>query len=158
MPLRLSRWIVLIFALGSCSLPGCGWDRQSKLMGRWYNGDVSIRFRENGSVLYNSLGTGLVEGIYRYDHTALPISSIKPVKNLTVWLPQPGKTLELDFELRYLGESRIQLRPLPKNSGGDANSQSLAVLGVILKKSPPEASDADGWDKAPPIASANPER
>ncbi len=158
MPVRLSRWIVLVFALGSCSLPGCGLDRQSKLMGRWYNGDVSIRFRENGSVLYNSLGTGLVEGIYRYDNSALPISSVKPVKNLTVWLPQLGKTLVLDFELRYLGESRIQLRPIPKDSRAASNSNSLADLGVILKKAAPGASDSDGLDTAPPIASANPER
>ena len=158
MPSPRSRLIILLLAIASSSLLGCGLARQSKLLGRWYNGDVSIRFRENGSLLYNSLGTGLVEGIYRYDHTTLPISSIKPVKNLTVWLPQPGKTLVLDFELRHLGDQRIQLRPIRQKTATAQNSNAVANLGVILKKSALEASDSDGLDTAPPIASANPGR
>ncbi len=158
MPSRRSRLFLLFLALASSSFLGCGLARPSKLLGRWYNGDVSIRFRENGSVLYNSQNTGLVEGIYRYDSSALPIASTKPVKNLTLWLPQPGTTLVLDFELRYLGDQRIQIRPIFEKSDAPQDPAALAALGVILKKAASDAPNTDGLDTAPPIASANPAR
>ncbi len=132
--------------------------KRQKLMGRWFNNGISIRFRPNGTVLYNSRATGLVEGQYHYDPQYQPISQAKAVKNLTVWLPRPGKTLVLEFELRYLGESEIQLRRIPKPRKSRQPLDFSETMAVILSRAPSDDKDSDQLAETEPIASANSSR
>src|SRR5688500_11024633 len=111
MPSSFSRHAPLVLCMACFFVAGCG--KSSQVTGRWFNKDVSLRFRENGTAVYNSRATGLVEGRYQYDPAPLPPTGTEPVKNLTVWLPQPGRTLALNFELKRLGSDRIQLKPIP---------------------------------------------
>jgi hypothetical protein len=110
---RFTKHLAIIFTLPCLCLTGCGFG-SSGLTGRWFNKDVSVRFLENGTVLYNSRSTGVVEGQYQYDSRQPLPTGTQPVKNLTLWLPQPGRVLVLDFELRLLGNERLQLKQISK--------------------------------------------
>lgn len=143
---------VLFLGLLCVSVSGCG--KEAGLMGRWYNKDLSIRFRSNGTVLYNSRSTGLVEGQYQYEPTLAQYASTNSQKNLTIWLPQPANTLVLDFELRELGNDRIQLKPIRETQ----NSQSLSntPVGMVLKRAEDQSSNTNDLESKPPLVSASP--
>lgn len=149
-----SRRIALLSCLACVFATGCG--KSSQVTGRWFNKDVSIRFRENGTAVYNSRATGLVEGRYQYDPSPLPPTATEPVKNLTVWLPQPGRTLALNFELKMLGADRIQLKPISEARASSRRRDSSPIVGVVLKRATDESQNSDGLDETPPLASATP--
>jgi hypothetical protein len=144
----------LVLCLASVGVTGCG--KTSQVTGRWFNKDVSIRFRENGTAVYNSKATGLVEGRYQYNPAPLVQTGTEPVKNLTVWLPQPGRTLALNFELKMLGSNRIQLKPIPDGPAASRRREERPLVGVVLKRASEEGQHSDGLDETPPLASATP--
>ncbi len=156
---RMPSWFSRRLAVGLClaclCVTGCG--QSSNLTGRWFNNDVSIRFRENGTALYNSKATGLVEGRYQYNPKPIAQSGMEPVKNLTVWLPQSGRTLVLNFQLSLLGSDRIQLKPISEAANRSRSRNPSPVVGVVLKRALNESQHSDGLDETPPLASATPE-
>jgi hypothetical protein len=110
-------------------------------------------------VLYNSKLTGLVEGRYQYDPKLIPAAGTVPVKNLTVWLPQPGQTMVLDFELRFLGGDRIHLKRVPKTPPSTTETADLSqTFGTILKRSTDGGESSNGLDDTPPLVSASPDQ
>lgn len=125
-------------------------------MGRWYSKDLSIRFRPNGTVLYNSRSTGLVEGQYQYKPTSANFASTKAQKNLTVWLPQPGRTVVLTFELRPLGNDRIQLKQIRERNTSQENSN--LTVGMVLHRAEDQSTNSNGLEAKAPLVSATPEQ
>jgi hypothetical protein len=154
MPAGFSQRVSLLLCLVCVLVTGCG--KSSQVTGRWFNKDVSIRFRENGTAVYNSKATGLVEGRYQYDPSPLPPTATEPVKNLTVWLPQPGRTLALNFELKMLGSDRIQLKPISDGPRTSQRRDTSPLVGVVLKRALDESQPSDSLDETPPLASATP--
>ena len=149
--LRLIRPAVV--ALLVClSITGCG-GKTSTFEGRWYNKDISIRFRTNGSVLYNSRHTGLVQGQYRYDAKPASLAVSQPVKNLTIWLPQPGEVRVMEFEIRTLGGHRVQLKPIPRTP----RSANDPINGLILKRAQDD-SGSNALEESRPLVSASREK
>lgn len=154
MPRWLSRPVSLVLCLASLFVSGCG--KPPLVTGRWFNKDVSIRFRENGTAVYNSKATGLVEGRYQYNPAPLVPTATEPVKNLTVWLPQPGRTLSLSFELKMLGSDRIQLKPVSDAPKTSRRRDESPLVGVVLKRAADDSQASNGLDDTPPLASATP--
>jgi hypothetical protein len=154
MPAGFFQRVSLLMCLASVFVTGCG--KSSPVAGRWFNKDVSIRFREDGTAIYNSRATGLVEGRYQYDPAPLPPTATEPVKNLTVWLPQPGRTLALNFELKKLGSDRIQLKPISDAPRNPQRRDPSPVVGVVLKRATDESQHSDNLDETPPLVSATP--
>lgn len=132
--------VLFCLLLGGCSTA------EEDLQGRWFNGEVSIRFRPDGTVLYNSRLTGLVEGVYEYHPHPVTQTSIEPVENLIVDFP--GRQLRLDA--RFAGRTRLRLTEMPAE-GQAANAIPSVAL---LKKADPRTDRGDGLDSRTPLATA----
>lgn len=112
---------------------GCTLRPREHLQGRWYNATTSIRFREDGSVIYNSVSTGLTTGRYHFDGQLRPESANRPVNNLTLDLVVNGRTERWPLEVQFLGDERLRLRPLrTRRRGGRSGAGDV----IILTKAP----------------------
>ena len=60
----MSKQLLAVLVCGLMwSATGCSTTPQDKLHGRWYNSKMSIRFRTDGTVIFNSMD-GLATGRY----------------------------------------------------------------------------------------------
>ena len=151
-----ASWKLLVILTVLTAMAGCAKDRPTQLMGRWYSNDVSMRFRKNGTVLYNSRNTGLVEGRYEYDASLTSGAQAKPQQNLTIWLPQPGRILVLEFDMRFLGNDRIQMKPIVDERGRSELGALMAGTGMVLKRAADDGQDSNALNETPPLVSATP--
>lgn len=90
---------------------GCTGTPQQHLVGRWYNDEVSVRFRPDGTLVYNSVSTGLVTGRYYFDGEVRDLSAGTAVPNLTLDLVVEGRISRRQHELQFLGDERMRLQP-----------------------------------------------
>ena len=91
---------------------GCAVSPQDHLQGRWFSESMSIRFRPDGSVIYNSLTTGMTTGRYYFDGELRPEASTTPISNLTLDLSVNGRPQRWVFEVQFLGKERLRLQPV----------------------------------------------
>lgn len=125
--------LMLVLLVSSSS---CMQGPREKLVGRWYTSDTSIRFRSDGTVVYNS-PRGLAVGRYFFDETPRDITSTAPHPNLILELVRKDQQLRLDFEVEILSQDRIRLteiRPATARQG------SLVASFKVLKR----ATEAEG--------------
>jgi hypothetical protein len=111
---------------------GCTATPQEHLHGRWFNDATSIRFRSDGSVIYNSTSTGLTTGRYYFDGELRPESAATPVNNLTLDLMTNGRTERWSLEVQFLGGERMRLQPVTTVHRGRPSDGVAAVM--ILSK------------------------
>jgi hypothetical protein len=121
----------LCAALSSCSLTP-----QAQLHGRWYNGDMSVRFREDGSVLFNSRA-GRAVGRYLYE-TPAPASADQATTNLVLDLVRNGQPLRLEFDAQLLSRDRLRLQASRRRSAGRARDGIPATV-VLRRATEPDA-------------------
>lgn len=93
------------------SLSACGLTPEQKLLGRWYNGTMSIRFREDGGVVLNT-PTGLGIGRYVF-HPGVPTATSGALEpNVTVDLVRNNARTQIDFHVEFLNGDRLRLTNL----------------------------------------------
>ncbi len=95
-------------------LAGCQQTPQQKLIGRWYNDDMSIRFRADGQV---SLFTrsGRADGQYVFVETQAN-SAQSVSENLVMDVLREGKPRRMIFDADFLGTDRLRLSDLTPNA------------------------------------------
>ncbi len=121
-----------LLAVLSCSLlSSCLTTPQEKLHGRWFNSDMSIRFRTDGTVIFNST-QGLATGRYFFNGEVRPESSEQPLPNLTMDLERNGEVLRVNYELQFLGSERLRIQPVESLERGLPSDSIMPV--VILKR------------------------
>jgi len=129
-PLRwICPWLTLLMLLPASS---CTQSPQEKLLGRWYASNMSLRFREDGSVVYNS-PVGLAMGRYFFDPTPKPISSRGQYQNLLLDVVRHNEHVQIPFELEMLSQSRIRLveiQPVAENREGTLGRNRKFVILV----------------------------
>ncbi len=133
-----SRCLLLIAAgvlTTTCS--GCYQTPQQKLIGRWYNGDMSIRFRPDGSVVYNS-GSGLSRGRYDFQPTGFAAGSQSGVRNLVVETQGRGRRSRYEFEAVFLAHDRLRLHDLSPHSS-NATNESIHQFALLKRASESQA-------------------
>lgn len=127
---------ITLLALLSCSLlSSCSTTPQSRLHGRWFNEQMSIRFRTDGTVIFNSTA-GLATGRYFFDGEVRPEASTRPVTNLTMDLERNGAVFRETYELEFLGVNRLRIQPVDAMQPGQS-SDAIAPL-VVLKRADDE--------------------
>lgn len=113
-----SRFLIIgagmLLVLMSVASPGCMQSPGQKLIGRWYNSGMSVRFRENGTVLYNS-PSGRAEGVYYFNERGRNLSSNQPSPNLTLDVVRNGERIRMDFELEIISRDRVRLTEVNPN-------------------------------------------
>ncbi len=91
-------------------LTGCQQSPQQKLIGRWYNDEMSIRFRADGRVLLFSR-SGRAEGRYVFAETQSN-NALSKAENLVLDVIRDGKPRRMIFDADFLGVDRLRLSDL----------------------------------------------
>ncbi len=110
-----------------CWLSSCSATPQEHLQGRWYNEALSMRFRPDGSLIYNSTETGLTTGRYTFSGEMRPEAGDEPVANLTVDLVRGNKVVRSQLEAQFVGSERLRLRSISERRS-TANDVGIVVL------------------------------
>ena len=126
--LRVAAWSSILVALASCSATP-----QESLHGRWYNESMSIRFRVDGTVIFNSRSAGLRSGRYFFDGEIRPVADDELVTNLTLDLVDGDQVVRREFEVQLLGRERLRMTPVDDSRSGRPSDRLRSV--VVLKKS-----------------------
>ena len=121
----------LFLATIVCSLSSCAKSPQESLVGRWYNSDMMIRFREDGSVLYNSRA-GRAVGRYVYDGAARQLSKDDTPYNVTLDVLMNNRRVQLDLRVEFLGNDRLQLQELTIRSPGN-DPVNVSRSGILKR-------------------------
>lgn len=121
-------------ALLVLAISGCTQTPQEAVVGRWYNGDMSLRFQPNGDVIWNT-SQGLAQGRYVFvgqvprwatDHTSARVR-LDVVRN--------NVQINPELELQFVGADRLRVKP------ADTSRSPLAArTQVVLRRA---ESDAD---------------
>jgi len=134
---RRSPRFLLVLLLLVCS-SSCMQGPREKLLGRWYTSDTSIRFRDDGTVVFNT-PQGLAIGRYHFDETPKDATSKALQPNLILELVRSNRQLRLDFELEILSRDRIRMTEvLPPST----TRRSAISRFKVLKRAVDDASSS----------------
>jgi hypothetical protein len=121
-------WFSLMLVWCGLMLVGCQQTPQQKLVGRWYNGDMSVRFREDGRVSLFSR-SGHVEGRYQFAGTNTSTVGSAAAQNLVMDVVRNGRIVRMMFDADFLGDDRLRLSDLtPKTSRMEDRGPDFTVL------------------------------
>lgn len=121
-------------ALGCACLSSCSATPQEQLQGRWYDETLSLRFRPDGGVVFNSSATGLTTGRYYFNGELKPASDDRPVANLTLDLVRGDQIVRSRMEAQFIGAERLRIRTLDTVRRGPGGDRIPDV--VVLKRAP----------------------
>lgn len=120
------RFLSIVFGLLAVLTVGCQKTPQQQLVGRWSNGDMSIRFREDGRVAVFSRA-GRAEG--RFVFYGPNPASRAASENLIMDVQRNGKIARMFLDADFLGEDRLRLSDLtPKPNRSADPVADFAVL------------------------------
>lgn len=129
---KINSTFLIVFGMCLVTLmqQGCSKSPSEKLIGRWYSGEMTIRFREDSGVIWNS-PRGLALGRYDFSGKIRKIRSEKVDPNLFVDVVRNNERRQFQFEVSFLGADRlrIQLIPIGKEVTG-----SDAARGMVLRR------------------------
>ncbi len=109
---------------------GCSKSPSEKLIGRWYSGEMTIRFREDSGVIWNS-PRGLALGRYEFSGKTRNIKREEEQPNLFIDVVRNDERQQFQFEISFLGEDRLRVQLIPFNkevTGSDA------ARGMVLRR------------------------
>jgi hypothetical protein len=126
--------LALVAALACLCLASCSATPQEQLQGRWYDETLSLRFRPDGGVIFNSRATGLTTGRYYFNGELKPAADDEPVANLTLDLVRGDRIVRSQMEAQFVGGERLRIRTLDTRRNGPGGNRIPEV--VVLKRSP----------------------
>lgn len=131
-----SRWFTVLCLLLIATLSGCSKTPQEALIGRWYNGDMSLRFRQNGTVVWNTQ-QGLAQGRYLFVGKVPRWASESTTVQIRLEVERNGETIQPTLNLQFVGEDRMRVIP-----SAQAQTQAVNRLQAVLRRAPPETATA----------------
>ena len=125
---KFSCAVLLALSLTS----GCAKSPDELLIGRWYSSEMTIRFRPDSGVIWNSKA-GLALGRYEFDSHVLSKASTEPAPNLLLDVIRRNERAKFRFEAKLLGKDRLQLKYVPILAVGEV-SDSSAIRAIVLRR------------------------
>jgi hypothetical protein len=107
----MNRHSLLSVMVCLITLCGCYQTPQQKLLGRWYNGEMSLRFQPDGTAVYNSV-QGKSFGRYVFEPPRLVTGSQAGQPNLVVDLATTDGKHRYQFEAVFIAQDRLRLHDL----------------------------------------------
>ncbi len=128
---NMSRLFVLAGVFfATLSQSGCAKSPSELLIGRWYSGEMTIRFREDSAVIWNS-PEGLALGRYEFEGNGKRLKDTERVPNLFVDVIRNDERQKFQFEVSFLGQDRIRMELIPI---GKEISGVEAARGQVLRR------------------------
>ncbi len=128
---------VWIWALGLLLLAGCHRSPRELLIGRWYNGEMSLRFNPDGTALYNS-SRGKAPGRYQFEPSLVAAGAQAGTPNLIVEVAHPGGRERYQFEAVFLAQDRLRLHDLTPRPTSRP-SESVPQFALLRRAGEPSA-------------------
>lgn len=129
-PATIRTGIFAALLLAVVSQSGCAKSPSELLIGRWYSGDMTIRFREDSAVIWNS-PRGLAKGRFEFSGKVRRVKTDDRVPNLFVDVIRHDEREKLRFEVSFLGKDRLRLDLIPVSA---QSSATLLSQGIVLKR------------------------
>ncbi|MBI1348149.1 hypothetical protein GC163_17885 [bacterium] len=111
---------------------GCYQSPRQKLMGRWYNGDMSLRFRPDGIVLFNNLD-GMASGRYFFTEDRPSGGSAGVRQNLLLDVVRNGKRQHYAFDATFLADDRLRLVEVPLQAVTERPTDEIRQFALLRK-------------------------
>lgn len=124
----VSPLLYLLLAAVCGSLSSCSASPQEHLQGRWYNEELSLRFRPDGSLIYNSTATGLTTGRYFFTGEMRGEAYDEPTPNLTMDLVRGSKVVRSQLEVQFLGSDRLRIHTAADTDRAARTDSEIVVL------------------------------
>ncbi len=103
---RLFLPLLSLLAITCCS---CMQTPQEKLIGRWFNRDNSLRFNDDGTLVWNAR-SGRAYGMYWYTGESRATTTNQLQPNMTMQLrTENGDTLS-EYEVQFLGSEKLRIQ------------------------------------------------
>lgn len=118
--------LLLITGLG-----GCYQTPQQQLIGRWFNGEMSIRFEPDGRVVYSS-ELGLAHGRYQFEPGKISPQAQQGTPNLFVEVRQNGVRVPYAFEAVFIARDRLRLQDLTERPASRP-SETVAQFALLRR-------------------------
>ena len=122
-PKRLVLGSVLAISL---LFGGCAKSPDELLIGRWYSESMTIRFRTDSGVVWNSRN-GLAIGRYEFSSDIQALGKMEATPNLMLDVIRRDERSKFEFEAKLLGKDRLQLKLLSTNDDDVTSTQSMVL-------------------------------
>jgi hypothetical protein len=136
-------------ALLIMTVTGCSQTPQEALLGRWYNGDMSLRFRPNGTVVWNTQ-QGMAQGTYTFLGDVPRWASDNTTIRVRLDVTRNGQAIQPTLDLQFVGSDRMRLIP-----GTQAQTRATDRLQAVLRRAQSESETASSSTKATTAARSN---
>ncbi len=133
---KSSRWFVVLCALLIATVSGCNKTPQEAVIGRWYNGDMSLRFRPNGTVVWNS-PQGLAQGRYVFVGSVPRWATENTTIRVRLDVLRKGQAIQPMFDLQLVGSDRMRVHP-----AAQAQTRATNRLQAVLRRAQSESETA----------------
>lgn len=116
------------FVMTFCTQSGCAKSPGELIIGRWYSGEMTIRFREDNAVIWNS-PQGLALGRFDFSGSVHKLQSKDKVPNLLVDVIRNDERQQFHFDISFLGHDRLRMQLIRPGISSDEEQigQSLVL-------------------------------
>lgn len=133
---RVRHWSAVLSLLLVVTVSGCSQTPQEAVLGRWYNGDMSLRFRPNGTVVWNTR-QGMAQGKYSFVGDVPRWASDSTTVRVRLDVTRDGQLIQPTLDLQFVGADRIRVIP-----GAQAQTRATDRLQAVLKRAQSESETA----------------
>ena len=130
------RWLVALCALLIATVCGCSQTPQEAVLGRWYNGDMSLRLRPNGTVVWNTR-QGMAQGKYSFVGDVPRWASDSTTVRIRLDVVRNGQAIQPTLDLQFVGADRMRVIP-----GAQAQTRATDRLQAVLRRAQSESETA----------------
>lgn len=130
---KSSGGLIALCALLLLSVCGCSQTPQEAVLGRWYNGDMSLRFRPNGTVVWNTR-QGMAQGKYSFVGQVPRWASESTTVRVRLDVVRNGQAIQPTLDLQFVGADRMRVIP-----GAQAQTRATDRLQAVLKRAQSES-------------------
>lgn len=121
-----TRWFAVLCALLIASVSGCTQTPQEAVVGRWYNGEMSLRFQKNGAVVWNT-PQGLAQGRYVFVGQVPRWATDNTSARIRLDVVRNNEHLHPELDLQFVGGERLRVKPV-ETTRSRAAARTQAVL------------------------------
>lgn len=123
-------WCALLVA----AISGCTQTPQEAVVGRWYNGEMSLRFQPNGAVVWNT-PQGLAHGRYVFVGQVPRWATDNTSARVRLDVVRNNVPINPELDLQFVGGDRLRVKP-----ADTSRSRIAARTQVVLRRA---ESDSD---------------
>ena len=129
-----SHWFAVLCALLIASASGCTQTPQEAVVGRWYNGEMSLRLQPNGAVVWNTQ-QGLAQGRYVFVGPVPRWATDNTSARIRLDVIRNNEQIHPELDVQFVGADRLRIKPAEVT-----RSRAAARTQVVLRRA---ESDSD---------------